>query len=180
MEDFVAKVQSFMPDSEKDHLEETPIEAPSYANKVFKLPIEYLESNVHDLNPIVASDLELTKALDESIPSIYDCTFCSDSSFALQVIPMYQKKFTTNVEFLKDTQMVIENMDDFYETEKYTVCCDKIQSHWTTVKHDPKFMETYGYLDWDMLKEYNKNSIVLQSLTLANMLSPIMSFLLPI
>jgi hypothetical protein len=155
----------------------------SYANTVFKLPIQYIDPSCRfALSPIVANDLELVNTLDDSIPSMYDSTFCPDTSFAEQIVPMFQNEYTTDISFLQDTQQVIRDMDVFYPPTPitYDVPCDTIQNNWTTVKHDPKFMETYGYLEWNMLKEYNKNSIVLQSLTISNMLSPIMSFLIPI
>jgi len=153
---------------------------PLYANKVFKLPIQYLSKDLYMLNPVVVSDLELSDTLDNTTPSIYDCTFSPDSSFGLQIMPMFQTHFTTDIIFLEDSQTVIENMDSFFEKDKYEVNCDLIQRMWTDVKHDPKFKETYGYLEWDIVEHYNQNAGVLQSLTLANMLSPMMSFILPI
>lgn len=175
MDNFFEKVKSMM--GENEPLEEKPQTA-TYANTVFKLPIEYLESK-RELSTVVSSDLELVNTLDSSIPSMYACTFCPKTSFALQVMPSFQKYYTTDISFLLDTQQVIEQIDSCSNTTSYEVPCEKIEKQWACVKHDPKFMETYGYLEWDMLKEYNKNSVVLQSLTLANMLSPIMSFLIP-
>ena len=161
-----------------------PSPDPMYANQLFKLPIHYLSKDLHVLNPVVVSDLELSATIDDTIPSIYQCTFCPPETggFAQQIMPMFQTHFTTDVSFLKDSQTVIENMDSFFEEKanKYEVNSDLIQRQWTAVKHDPKFKETYGYLEWDMLDQYNQNATVLQSLTLANMLSPMMSFFLPI
>jgi len=169
----------------------TPVSLPSspdplYATQVFKLPIQYLSKDLHKLNPVVVSDLELSATIDNTMPSIYQCTFSPPSSdtsgvgFAEQIMPMFQTYFTTDISFLTDSQIVIENMDSFYEKDSYEVNSDLIQCQWTAVKHDPKFKETYGYLEWDILDPYNQNATVLQSLTLANMLSPLMSFFLPI
>lgn len=149
---------------------------PTYANTVFRLPIDHLDEETYTLSPIVASDLELV--LGEN--PVYDSLFDEKQEFAKQVLPMYKEKYTTNVKFLEDTQVVIENMKDFYETETYDVSCNSLQKQWTDVKHDPKFMETYGYLEWSMLEHFNHSSLVLQSLTLANMLAPLMSFFVPI
>lgn len=179
METLLDKMKEFIPkDTKTDHV--NPPSDPSYANTVFKLPIQYLSKDLQLLNPVVVSDLELSVTLDNTIPSIYQCTFAPDTSFAQQIMPMFQTHFTTDVSFLTDSQTVIENMDTFFEKDKYEVNCDMIQRQWTNVKHDPKFKETYGYLEWDLLEQYNQNATVLQSLTLANMLSPIMSFFLPI
>ena len=151
----------------------------SYANKVFKLPIEHLTDEVYDLSPIVASDLELV--LGEN--PIYESLFFSNLQmqnieFAKQILPMHQYKYTTNVAFLEDTQQVIQNMN--LTTTELPVTCNELQKQWSDVKHDPKFIETYGFIDWSLLEQWNRNSVVLQSVTLSNMLSPLMSFFIPI
>lgn len=161
---------------EPDEKVAVDVPEPTYANTVFKLPIDHLDEDTYTLSPIVASDLELV--LGEN--PVYDSLFNENQDFAKQILPMHQQKYTTNVDFLQDTQVVIENMDDFYETETYDISCACTQKQWTDVKHDPKFMETYGYLEWSMLEQFNHSSLVLQSLTLANMLSPLMSFFVPI
>jgi hypothetical protein len=166
----------FSGESEPEDKIPADIPDPTYANTVFKLPIDHLEEETYTLSPIVASDLELV--LGEN--PVYQTLFDEKQEFAKQVLPMYKEKYTTNVKFLQDTQVVIENMKDFYETETYDMSCNCIQKQWTAVKHDPKFMETYGYLEWSMLEQFNHSSFVLQSLTLANMLSPLMSFFVPI
>ena len=147
----------------------------------FQLPIEYLEeSQKHSLSSIVSSDLELTDSLDTEEKSIYEHTFVPKTSFARNVMPMFKNTFTKNTAFLQDTQTIVENMSRICQpTETYQVPCDLLNENWRKIKHDPKFIETYGYLEWDILKEYNTNSVVLQSLTIANMLSPVMSFILP-
>lgn len=147
----------------------------------FQLPIEYLEeSDRHSLSCIVSSDLELTDSLDTQQLSVYEHTFVPESSFARQVMPMFKNTFTGNVPFLQDTQHIVENMNKICQSsETYQVPCETLNENWRKIKHDSKFVETYGYLEWDILKEYNTNSVVLQSLTLANMMSPVMSFILP-
>ena len=180
METLFEKIREFVPTEKKSVTEKSSPPDPLYASKVFKLPIHYLSTDLHRLSPVVVSDLELSDTIDDTLPSIYHCTFAPDTSFAQQIMPMFQTHFTTDISFLKDSQSVIENMDSFFENDKYEVKCDLIQRQWTAVKHDPKFKETYGYLEWDFLDQYNQNAIVLQSLTLANMLSPMMSFFLPI
>lgn len=154
----------------------TDFSNPSYARTVFQLPIEHLTSDVFELSPVVASDLELV--LGEN--PIYDSLVCNDNhDFMRQILPQYQHKYTTNVRFLEDTQRVIQNMNHHGFSE-LTVTCDDLQKQWTDVKHDPKFIESYGFLEWSMLEQWNHSSVVLQSLTLANMLSPLMSFFIPI
>ena len=159
--------------------EKTPPPKHSYASAVFKLPIEHLLEDVYELSPIVASDLELV--LGEN--PVYEALGCkeNDSEFARQILPKFQYKYTTNVAFLEDTQRVIESANEGFFTEtNLEVSCDELQKQWSDVKHDPRFIETYGYLEWSLLEQWNRSSVVLQSVTLANMLSPLMSFFIPI
>ena len=147
----------------------------SYADTVFKLPIEHLTDEVYELSPVVASDLELV--LGEN--PVYETLFSvGDHEFARQVLSKYQQKYTTKVAFLEDTQCVIENMNSGFFT--MTVTCNELQKQWSDVKHDPKFIESYGYIEWSLLEQWNRSETMLQSVTLANMLSPLMSFFVPI
>ena len=175
MNSFLANIKVMA--TEEPSLEKSTPKATDYANKVFRLPIDYLE-NKHALQEVVATDLELVNTLDDANPSIYACTFCPDTSFAVQILPQFQEHYTTDVSFLIDTQAVVQGVQEM-PAPTYTVPCATLESQWTAVKHDPHFMDTYGYLEWGFLKPYNENATVLQSLTLANMLSPLMSFIIP-
>lgn len=162
--------------------EEKPI--PEYATTIFTLPIEYLPvEEKHALSSTVSADLELV--LGEN--PMYSTLLRPSHLFSQQLIPQYQKHFTTNVDFLQDTQQVVSNMKSF-ETDptntntkpsSYCIPCEVIQKQWKDVKHTPGFKETYGYLDWSFLESLNYSSLTLQGITLANMLSPLMSFFIP-
>lgn len=188
MEDFIERVRAMAQQSsstlEGDTLgkSDVPVAIPTYASSVFALPIEYVSPDQrHELNQVVVSDLELAEPLDETMPSMYQCTFQPETPFAHQVMTKFKKYYTTDVVFLEDSQKWIQSMDQIVPAPKAPAFdCNEIMDHWTAVKHDPHFMETYGYLDWSILKPYNTNSFVMQSLTLANMLSPLMSFFIPI
>lgn len=178
MESLKEQFSSFFPSLSLNETEKSDSQAPKsepkYASETFKLPIDYLDNkDTYELSPIVSSDLELV--LGEN--NVYSHLFNTKQSFSQQIAPLYVHKYTTNVQFLEDSQYIIENIN---QITPYDVSCNQIQDQWTDVKHDPKFMESYGYLEWSLLEQYNKNSLVMQSLTLANMLSPLMSFFIPI
>ncbi len=81
----------------------------------FKLPIEYLETKyVHTLPDVVVSDLELVSAT--STESMYDTLLKPQNVFAKNIIENWKKSFTSDVEFLKQTQKVIMNSES--ETEE--------------------------------------------------------------
>lgn len=176
METFASSAfSSFIPTKEVNKPEEKGKD-PLYATTVFKLPIEYLTKDVYDVSPIIISDLELV--LGEN--PVYESLFNNHGGFSKQVLPMYQHKMTTNVVFLEESQQVIANMKDFKWNVISDSSCAELQRQWTDVKHDMKFMDTYGYIDWTLLEHCNRSSVVLQSITLANMLSPLMSFIVPL
>jgi hypothetical protein len=177
--------------TDKDRAAATAAEKPEilcYAPTVFKLPIDYLEQNeIHPLNTIVSTDLELV----EGEAPMYKELMSPRNVFSEQIIPLYGKHFTSNSQFLQDTQETIENMASFesYQLQKdksycsteapYTVPCDVIQKLWKDVKHTKGFKDRYGYLDWSFLEHLNESSMALQGITISNMLSPLMSFFVP-
>ena len=155
----------------------------------FKLPISYLEEGKkHILSPIVSTDLELS-FIDSEKPTMYEYLFKPTHEFARNMIPEWNKKYTTDVSFLQDTQNVLCNMSPYLEKMRsintsqcgeHPVKCDKIMEIWKDTKEDPMFLEKYYYIEWDMFKNFNESSSFLQALTVINMSSPVISFIIPI
>ena len=150
----------------------------------FKLPICYLdEPDIHPLTPSVSSDLELTSCVNtESVP-MYEIILRPKHSFAKQMIPEWEKQFTTNVPFLKDTQSVIADMKQYsniLSSQDYSVDCDKIMEIWKSTKEDPRFLEKYSYMEWEILKYLNYSTSFLHCVSLINLVSPLTSIIIPI
>ena len=172
-------VSSFLnPEQPKKEDKSEIVHVDAFVGEHFHLPIWFLpDDEKHVLSPIIANDLELSHTENKTM---YQYVFdVSNNVFAEEVMPMYKEYFTSNIQFLEDSQEVIENTIR-PESNTGQVSCATIKQYWKNVKHDPDFLEKYGYLDWSMLKEYNKSSVVLQSICLANMLSPLSSFIIPI
>ena len=173
-DDFYCDFGDFCKKSGNDSEESSPKVEMNYASSVFQLPIEYVDnSKKHKLSSTVASDLELV--LGES--PAYDTLLQPTNLFSKQIIGLYQTHFTTDVDFLMDSQQVIQNY--VLEEPDDTIVCETIQQQWCDVKHTPGFKETYGYMDWSILESMNHSSLALQGITLSNMLSPLMSFFIP-
>jgi hypothetical protein len=147
----------------------------------FKLPIAYLEdSETFQLSEIVANDLELTVS---SSKSMYEYLFNPSNKFAKDMIENWKEKYTTNQEYLKDTQKIVIDMSSYKDSmlsNKYEVDCDKILSIWEDLKVENGFLDRYGYMEWEMLAHLNESSNFLQCLTVMNVLSPAISLLIPI
>jgi hypothetical protein len=146
----------------------------------FRLPITYLDpSQIHNLSPVVSSDLELMTS--ENI-SMYECYFQPKHSFAKRVLPLWNKQYTSNVTYLEDSQAILKQMG-YYKThmedQTYVVNCDEIMGIWKEIKTNSNFLEKYGYVEWYSLRYVNQSDSFLQILSMANLCSPLLSLSIP-
>jgi hypothetical protein len=163
-----------MNEEEKDTL--------SGLNDVFKLPIHYNEQKV-SIKTHIINDLELIKTIDISCNPIYSYVFNSNASsssghdFSSTLIEQVAEYYTTDVNFLKDIQQLLKNYHpETVAKQDYT----SIQNIWNEIKNDTSFKDKYFYLDWPMLEFMNKSDQFLQMMSIYNLASPIVSFLIPI
>jgi len=145
----------------------------------FRLPLNYLDATeLFSLSNIVCEDLELANSQNTSM---YDYLFMPKHQFAKEMIQKWKTEYTTNIDYLNDTKRVLQNMDSFGSTiPSYTVDCSNITAIWKDIKEDDMFLDKYGYMDWDMLKYLNDSSTFLQGISFVNIVSPIISFVIPI
>lgn len=160
----------------------------------FKLPISYLDpKDTFTLYDTVANDLELstsTSAITNTdTKCMYDYLFQPKHAFARFLIPEWKKQYTTNKQFLNDTQHILKQMNTYktimdtettHQQQSYTLDCDKITEIWDLTKNDEFFLEKYSYLDWNMLKYLNRSPYFMQFVTYMNIVSPILSLLIPL
>lgn len=159
----------------------------------FKLPILYLdEKEIHPLSEIVVNDLELydtdstntNTGKTEENKTMYNYLLNPTHPFSKNMVSKWNKQYTTNISFLKDSQTVIKNMNEYKSAiqpykKEYDIDCDKIMEIWKETKENPLFLEKYNYMEWDCLKELNNSNSFLQTLSVLNMTSPILSFIVP-
>jgi len=146
----------------------------------FKLPIQYQESNkIQELNQIVVSDLEL---VDSEI-CMYDFFLQPKHEFSKKMINEWKKYISTDSVFLKETQGVIKNTAYFINDkieDDILPDTDRLMCIWNGFKNDPLFLEKYSYMEFDYFKWLNHSETFLQTVTIANIISPIASLLFPI
>jgi len=141
----------------------------------FKLPIEYLDENViHTLTDVVASDLELVSATASE--PMYDILLKPKHSFAKNMIGQWKKKFTSDTEFLKQTQQIIGKT----AASNSTIDCESISTIWKDIYETPGFHDRYSYIDIDKFHFINHSSKFLGVWTVVNLLSPLFSIMLPL
>jgi len=151
----------------------------------FRLPIQYLEEEkLFQLNDVISYDLELKVPSNyENTTTMYDYLFKPSHAFAKNTIPLWQKQYTTDVRFLNDTKTIIRNLDSYsaqVNTCNHTLDCTAVKQIWKSVKMNDYFLEKHNFMDWEILKHLNDSPSFLQSISLVHVLSPVISFALPI
>jgi energy-coupling factor transporter ATP-binding protein EcfA2 len=158
-------------------------------HKVFRLPISYVEHDkLFDLNSTVANDLELTKPPIEDISgsliasnTMYEHLLNPQNQFASALVPEWSKHFTTDIDFLKQTQQILKNVDYISNENNDYVDYDKFSKLWKDLKQDNhNFMDKYSFIEFDIARHLNESSTFLQALSFVNMASPALSFFIPI
>jgi hypothetical protein len=153
----------------------------SVQESAFKLPIEYLdETQRYILQETVAEDLELSGNTIVSETTMYHYLLNPKNEFALQMIPKWRTYITTNTDFLGETQEIIRAIgDNKANSLDYTPDYNTIMEIWHDTKEDPNFLERYSYMEISMFRSLNKMPAFLQAISVVNMGSPILSFLIP-
>lgn len=178
----ISSIQEKFTNNDNNDHNENDIED-THIDSNFKLPIEYLDNEeVMTLSETVSNDLELVKSADEDNKCIYDILLEPTHCFSKQNIPLWNQKYTTNTSFLKDTQKIIQKMQTFksHSENDNKFNLEEILPIWKNIKQNSFFHEKYNYLDWDMLKHLNESSPFLQILSCIHLLSPVISFMLPL
>lgn len=157
-------------------------------NDHFKIPIFY-NSQKKDLKQNIITDLELISSIDSSSNSIYSYVLNNSNTFSTNCVKQITQYYTTDVEFLKDSQQFIKSYKKITNEEKEkddenkndnSCKYNNIIELWNDIKNDTSFKEKYYYMDWPMLEFLNKSENFLQWMSFYNIVSPIISFFIPI
>ena len=146
----------------------------------FKLPIEYISDNeLHPLSDVVCEDLELVK--EEGEISVYEKLFQPSNILGHNLINNWKKSFTSNEQYIIDTQSVLKETKPISSFFKESEISDKeFLDNWNELKiNNGQFLEKYGFIEWPMLESFNRSSLFLQLLSIINMMSPVISLTLP-
>jgi len=145
-------------------------------NDHFKIPIYYNEKKV-ELNKTIVKDLELVETVDQS------CNFCfdNDNDVSKKLNKQICSFYTTDVEFLKDNQMLLKEYKSLgVKYTDYSKNYKNIVDIWNELKIDAGFKERYYFVEWEMLEFLNRSEWFLQFMSIYNLLSPVLSLLVPI
>ena len=161
----------------------------------FKFPIIYLE-NKHEINENIINDLELVESKVPEGKSMYSHIFKPDSIFSKKFLNEWSKYYTTDVIFLKDSQVFYKSYVNQHGgdlktpikmvTDNTEITIDphdifqKIDALWLDIAGDKNFKQRFSYIDIPILDRLNKSPGFLQILSLYNLTSPVISLLSPL
>jgi hypothetical protein len=119
--------------------------------------------------------------LTSSSNPIYTYCFNNESELSKQLNTQLCQYYTTDVDFLKDNQMLLKT----YKKQTNTVVqepnrCKKMLDIWSDIKSETGFKEKYYYIDWSMFEGLNKSEHFLEVMSIYNLASPIISLFIPI
>ena len=138
----------------------------------FNLPIHYCKDkklvvdNIH-------KDLECT-----SEKNIYELLFNANNVLSKDSALLWNKYYTTNTTFLKDSQYL-------YKHIKLTKITDDTLNYYKEFNKfigldKSIFLEKYQYIEFSYIEFLNNYSKVMQVLSINNLLSPVLTLILPI
>ena len=139
----------------------------------FKLPIDLLKNKKPVLNNIF-NDLELLKSTNGE--PLYNFLFNPKGKAGGVVVEKWSEKYTSDTDFLSDSQKIYKNFDINNNSE----ICDKTWDLWNKTKKSENFIEKYQYIDMNHFKWLNKSTIFLFILSFYSFVSPLLNLLAPI
>lgn len=168
----------------QDHIDkimnmfEEPVHQPVPLYEEFKPPIDYLSADVYTLPNNVVADLEIAPTNEDTPTNMYHHLCNPQNEFMVENIKK-NGKYTTDVNYLENNQIIIKNMEHF-DNSLCDICCNHFLDVWNETKENSFFLEKYCYMDWNIFKHFNKSSFFLQIMSILNISSPVIALLLPI
>ena len=148
-------------------------------NEYFKIPISF-NNQAYTLNQHIIEDLELIRAIDPSSTPIYQHTYQPKTSLGKKVLEQYPGLYTTDVCFLKDTQKLLKTYKPYTFENNLIVDIEEVIKIWDEIKNDTGFKDRYQYIDWPMWEFINNSESMLQTVSMYNLASPLLSLLVPV
>ena len=150
----------------------------------FKFPISYLE-NKQEINENIINDLELVESKDPEGQSMYSHILKPESIFSKKFLNEWSRYYTTDVTFLKDSQLFYKAYVNLYDGDlkaQVTMTTsdnevvinphdifEKIDKLWIDIAGDKNFKQRFNYIEIPILDRLNKSPGFLQLLSLYNL-----------
>jgi hypothetical protein len=179
----------------------------------FKPPISYTSPDkLYELPSSIIDDLEMIEPKHSSAPKpdadadadadavatttavkgLYHYVFSPSSVYGTEHLPIWSKYYTTDIEYLKQSQTLLEMFDNellersiAQNTSSATSieAFSSMKQTWTDLRGTGKindFKEKFSYVETPFLSKLNTSSSFLQILSIYNISSPVIALLTPI
>ena len=183
---------------------------------VFRPPIAYTTPDkLHELPSSIIEDLEMlqlkptftksgstvnncddvtgeTDDNTELVKGLYHYIFSPKSVYGTEHLPIWSKYYTTDIEYLKQTQTLLEMFDNellernIEQNTEHKGCVEaflNMKDTWKEFRGTGKlhdFKEKFSYVETPFLGKLNNSSSFLQFLSLYNISSPVIALLTPL
>jgi len=107
--------------------------------QTFKLPIEYCDEKI-PIQSNILEDLELIETKDPSEQTVYSCLFKPSSTLGKKCVKQWSKYFTTDLNFLKESQKIYKSINDLKINKKIT---EQTYKAWNEIKNTDDLLEKY-------------------------------------
>ena len=144
----------------------------------FNLPIVY-SKNVKDTPKNLYDDLELIENVDTSSNTIYNFLIHPESEIGELCYKEWSAKYTTDIEYLKNTQELIETMKS-RPLQKTNDVVLKAWDSYKTIKENTKFTDDFQYISWKKLKFLNTSVLFMTVLSFYSIISPLINLVAPL
>lgn len=142
---------------------------PESSSDIFKLPITYVPE-LFELKPHVTADLELDTTM-------YPILLDGVEGFTAEIIPRMHRYYTSNEEYLRDTQSLLSKGVSALENDTDSATLRDIYSG---LYKDPRFIDKHNYMEWTVLEYMNHSSLYLQIIAAMQLISPALSLMMPL
>ena len=179
----------------------TPPASSAEPASIFKHPISYTDPNkLYKLDSGIIDDLEMLETKtsdggdggDTTIKGLYHYVFSPTSVYGTEHLPIWSKYYTTDIDYLKNTQTLFEMFDEqllernIAQNTASTTTVEAFSSMkqtWSDLRGTGKitdFKEKFSYVETPFLSKLNTSSSFLQFLSIYNISSPVIALLTPI
>lgn len=170
----------------------------SYTNpeKLYELPLSIVE----DLEMLQVKPKMILSPLDGgdhesnnmAVKGLYHYIFSPKSVYGTEHLPIWSKYYTTDIEYLQQTQTLLEMFDNellernIEQNTHHTGCVEaflNMKNTWSEFRGTGKindFKEKFSYVETPFLSKLNSSSSFLQFLSLYNISSPVIALLTPL
>ena len=140
----------------------------------FNIPLRFQKNTPIEQNLI--NDLELINTQEKTNIPVVDYLFKPTNELGKKSLNQWNC-YTSDVNFLKESQKLYNNIDDLQE--KRDVIDDMLKT-WKNIKGIQKFDERFQYIEWERLAFLNSYAIFMYFLSFLNITAPIMQLIAPL